>query len=116
MNEQNQQLHIIFKVIQDIWNSQKNVVLCKHFIKDQQKMCLDLLFIRAKSTIIVRYDQYNEKYEDATDLYIHAILEEFNDLEGAIGFILEFINLKSLYQLFELNYGRKLRKISSWDN
>lgn len=112
MNEQNQQLHIIFKVIQDIWNSQKNVVLCKHFIKDQQTMCLDLLFIRTKSTIIVRYDQYNEKYEDATDLYIHAILEEFNDLEGAIGFILEFINLKSLYQLFELNYGRKLRKNS----
>lgn len=104
-------LQIIKKMIQNIWNTQKNIVLQKHYLCDEKQYTLDISIISNDPKIIVRYDEYLNVYEDATDLYIHAIREEFEQLHHAIEFIAQKQNINDLYQLFELNYGRRLKKL-----
>ena len=109
-------LSIITQLIIDIWNSQQNVVLSEYYVQDAQHYTIEILIIRSTNTltnqkkIIVRYDEYLDVYQDATDLYIHAIRKEFGQLEHALDFILTKINENELYELFLLNYGRRMRK------
>ena len=110
-------LNIITQLIFDIWNSQQNIVLFEHYIQDNQNYTIEILIIRLTNIrtnqrkIIVCYDEYLDAYADATDLYIHAIREEFDQLEDALAFILQKKNYDDLYPLFALNYPRKIRKL-----
>ncbi len=110
-------LNIITQLIFDIWNSQQNIVLFEHYVQDNQHYTVEILIIRSTNIrtnqrkIIVCYDEYLDAYADATDLYIHAIREEFDQLEDALAFIFQKKNCDDLYPLFALNYPRKIRKL-----
>ena len=110
-------LNIITQLIFDIWNRQQNVVLSEYYIQDNQHYTVEISIIRSinirtnQRKIIVCYDEYLDVYADATDLYIHAIREEFDQLEDALAFILQKKNCDDLYPLFALNYPRKIRKL-----
>ncbi len=110
-------LSVITQLIIDIWNSQQNVELSEYYVQDAQHYTIEILIIRSTNIwtnqrkIIVRYDEYLEVYQDATDLYIHAIRKEFDQLEDALAFIFQIKKLHDLYQLFKLNYSRRFRKL-----
>ncbi|AXQ22332.1 hypothetical protein BEN71_09710 [Acinetobacter wuhouensis] len=110
-------LSIITQLIIDIWNSQQNVVLSEYYVQDAQHYTIEILIIRSTNMrtnqrkIILCYDEYRDVYGDATDLYIHAIRKEFDQLEDTLSFIFQMKKLDDLYQLFKLNYSRRFRKL-----
>ena len=110
MSENNEQWMLIHQLIADIFNIQQNVLLSDFYIKNDLKFLIEINFIHTETSIIVRYDEYNEQFEDATDLYVHALRREFDSLNDALNFVLKMIDLAYLYQLFKLNYARRLNQ------
>jgi hypothetical protein len=47
----------------------------------------EFFLIKIRSVFFVGFDKYQEKYEDATDLYEFYIREEFQELTPALEFI-----------------------------
>lgn len=110
MSENNEKWMLIHQLMTDIFNIQKNVLLSDFYIKNDLKFLIEINFIHTEASIIVRYDEYNEQFEDTTDLYVHALRREFDSLNDALNFVLEMIDLAYLYKLFKLNYARRLNQ------
>lgn len=91
----------------------ENVLLTDETFKFDQTVCIEILFIRRNNNIIARYDEFDEKYIDATDLYKHSVRSEFTQLSDAVIFIIKYMDLNKLYDLFEMNYGRRFRKLNN---